>query len=187
MIRQLSIAAMLAAAIALPLGWDLSREEPIASPEAKAPLPTPAAAEPSGDDLPPPQTNPTPAPRQAAPPPEPVQISLAQAMRLPAAHRVAGGQPPPASSEGQRGPSAKEVLPDEGKLPELLDLRLRPMNLPPTAQPGQRLGHGDAVLSLPLGERWELRTGVRVDYENRPRDGIWELEGTPTLGIGFRF
>ena len=61
------------------------------------------------------------------------------------------------------------------------------MPLAAHAQPGQRLGHGDAVLSLPIGQWWRLRTGVRVDYENRLRDGSLQVDGIPTVGIGVRF
>jgi hypothetical protein len=85
-----------------------------------------------------------------------------------------------------------KALPRVERLADLLDLRLRPMPLVPPAQPGQRLGHFEVELSLPMGKwiewkRWELRTGVRLAYENRPRDGIWQVEGMPTVGIGLRF
>ena len=89
--------------------------------------------------------------------------------------------------ESPRRASAAPTLPDESWLSERLDLRLEPTPLSPHAQPGQRLGHGDVVFSLPLGVWWRLRTGVRVDYENLPRDGAWQVEGVPTVGIGLRF
>jgi hypothetical protein len=43
------------------------------------------------------------------------------------------------------------------------------------------------VISLPIGKWWQLRTGVRVDYEDRLRDGTLQVEGIPTVGIGVRF
>ena len=43
------------------------------------------------------------------------------------------------------------------------------------------------MLSLPIGNWWHLRTGVRLDYDNRPRDGSWKVEGMPSVGIDVRF
>jgi hypothetical protein len=144
MIHRLSIAAILAAVISVPLGHDVSHAEPI-------------------------------------------RVSSAQAKALPAAESLADGRRLPALPESQRSASVAPTLPDESRFPELLDLHLRPMPLVAPAQPGQRLGYGDVVLWLPIGEWWQLRTGVRVDYENRPRNGTWQVEGIPTVGIGVRF
>jgi hypothetical protein len=118
---------------------------------------------------------------------EPIGVSLAQAKVLPAAERLADGRRLLVLPESQRLAPAAPTLPDESRLTKLLDLRLRPMPLAAAAQPGQRLGHGDAVLSLPIGQWWQLRTGVRLDYENRLRDGTLQVEGIPTVGIGVRF
>ncbi len=49
------------------------------------------------------------------------------------------------------------------------------MPLTAAAQPGQRLGHGDVVLLLPIGQWWQLR------------DGTLQVGGIPTVGIGVRF
>lgn len=117
---------------------------------------------------------------------EPVRISLKQARALPEAERLADGQRL-LLPESPRRASAAPTLPDESWLSERLDLHLEPALLAPHAQPGQRLGHGDVVFSLPLGEWLRLRTGVRVDYENLPRDGAWQVEGAPTVGVGLRF
>ena len=89
--------------------------------------------------------------------------------------------------ESQRLASAAPALPDESRLTNLLDLRLQPTPLAPPVQPGQRVGYGDAVLSLPIGKWLQLRTGVRVDYENHQRNGVWQVDGMPTVGIGVRF
>ena len=129
MIHRLSIAAILAAVISLPLGHDVSHAEPI-------------------------------------------RVSSDQAKAL---------------LESQRRASVAPTLLDESRLSDLLDLRLQPMPLVAPAQPGQRLGYGDVVLWLPIGEWWQLRTGVRVDYEKRPSNGTWQVEGMPTVGIGVRF
>jgi hypothetical protein len=72
-------------------------------------------------------------------------------------------------------------------LAERIDLRLRPARLQAPVEPGQRRGHGNLDLALPLAGPFELRPGVRVDYQNRPADDAWELDGTPMLGLGVRF
>jgi len=118
---------------------------------------------------------------------EPTRISLAQAKVLPAAERLADGRPLLVLPESQRRASVAPMLLDEGRLTDLLDLRLRPTSLSAPAEPGQRLGHGDAVLSLPIGQWLQLRTGVRLDYEDSPSDASLQVEGMPTVGIGVRF
>ncbi len=144
MIQRLSIAAILAATIALPFGQNVSHAEQI-------------------------------------------RVSLAQAKALPAAERLADGPRLLALPESHGWASVAPTLPDESQLSDLLDLHLQPTPLLAPAEPGQHLGHGDVVLSLPIWKRWQLRTGVRVGYENRPRIGTWQLEWTPTVSIGVRF
>ena len=118
---------------------------------------------------------------------EPIRISLDQAKTLPAPEELADGQRPLVLPENQRRAWVAPTLPDESRLTNLLDLRLQPMHLAAPAPPGQHLGHGDAVLSLPIRKWLQLRTGVRVDYENHQRNGVWQVDGMPTVGIGVRF
>jgi len=181
--RRLSITALLAAMATLPLAQDRA----IASPEGDSSASASSAAEPAGVE---PTVEPgadKPALHPAASAAEPALISLDQARRLPAALRLADRQRVMAAQETQsRAPSA-EALGPERSLSERLDLRLRPAPLAPPAQPGQRRGSGDVVFSLPLGEWWSLRTGVRVDYDDRPLDGTLDVDGAPTLGVGVRF
>jgi hypothetical protein len=86
-------------------------------------------------------------------PAEPVRISLTRAKALPAAEGPAEGWWRLLPPQGQRLDSGALELPEGGQLPDLLDLGLYPTPLSAPAQPGQRLGHGDAVLSLPI-RRW---------------------------------
>ena len=118
---------------------------------------------------------------------EPIRISLDQAKTLPAPEELADGQRPLVLPESQRSALVAPTLPDKSRLTNLLDLRLQPTPLASPAEPGQRLGHGDAVLSLPIGQWLQLRTGVRLDYESHPRNGAWQVDGAPTVGIGVRF
>jgi hypothetical protein len=45
----------------------------------------------------------------------------------------------------------------------------------------------DGLRPLPLAGPFELRPGVRVDYQNHPSEDAWELDGTPMLGVRVRF
>ena len=118
---------------------------------------------------------------------EPVRISLDRAKTLPAPEELVDGQRPLVLPESQRSALVAPTLPDKSRLTNLLDLRLQPTPLASPAEPGQRLGHGDAVLSLPIGQWLQLRTGVRLDYEDIPGNGSLQVEGIPTVGIGVRF
>jgi hypothetical protein len=115
-----------------------------------------------------------------------IAAMLAGLIAVPLGPEVSHAEPIRVSSAQPKSP------PRAARLADMLDLHLRPMPLVPPAQPGQRLGHFDVELSLPIGKWtnwkfWELRTGLRLAYENRPRDGIWQVEGMPTVGIGLRF
>ena len=118
---------------------------------------------------------------------EPLDISLEEAKMLPVAEELADGQRPLALPESQRSASVAPMLLEESRLSKRLNLLLRPTPLTSPAEPGQRAGHGDVLLSLLIGEWWQLRTGVRLDYDNRPHNGSWKVEGIPTVGIDLRF
>lgn len=106
--------------------------------------------------------------------------SLEQLLTLPAEE---GGALP-----GAPRPAAEPVLEeDHTVLADYVALRLRPAPLVAPAGPADRIGHGDMAIKLPVKGPLHLRTGVRVDYRNRPADASWELGGTPTLGFGGRF
>ena len=70
---------------------------------------------------------------------------------------------------------------------ERLALELLPTPLESPSEAGRSLGHGNVVISVPLGEAMELRTGVRVDYDSSPGSGSFNAEAIPTVGVGFEF
>ena len=118
---------------------------------------------------------------------EPIRVSLAQAKKLPAAEGLADGRRPLALPESQRRASAAPTLPDESRLTDLLDLRLQPTPLVAPAQPGQRLGHGDAVLVA--ADRGVVAAAHRRARRLREPPARRKLAGggTPTVGVGVRF
>ena len=86
-------------------------------------------------------------------------------------------------------PRPAAVVQDEKgpRISERLALELRPTPLESPNEAGRRLGHGNVVISVPLGEAMELRTGVRVDYDSSPSSGSFDAEAIPTIGVGFEF
>lgn len=76
---------------------------------------------------------------------------------------------------------------DDLDLSRHLALNLAPTALSSPSEAGRRLGHGNVVLSVPLSDGMDLRTGVRVDYHSSPASETFQAEATPTLGVGFEF
>jgi hypothetical protein len=91
---------------------------------------------------------------------------------------------PPAAASAS-APSAARG--EQGALARHVELRLQPLPFAPPAAPGVRAGHGDVAFSLPLGSAFELRTGLRVDYDHRPDAEGTDLDSTPTFGFGLKF
>lgn len=85
-------------------------------------------------------------------------------------------------------PAPRSSAPDQTRRLDLagrIDVELHEAANQAASVPGRRLGHGDLVLSLPLSSFLAVRTGVRVDYDQQPRD--FDAEPTPTLGVAVRF
>jgi hypothetical protein len=91
--------------------------------------------------------------------------------------------PPAAESAG----APRAARGEQSALARHVELRLQPLPFAAPAAPGLRAGHGDVAFSLPLGSSFELRTGVRVDYDHRPDAEGTDLDSTPTFGFGLRF
>ena len=66
-------------------------------------------------------------------------------------------------------------------------VNLSPTQLKSPNEAGRRLGYGNLVLSVPLNDSLDIRTGVRVDYDSSPQQQSFEAEATPTIGVGFEF
>lgn len=90
----------------------------------------------------------------------------------------AGSEPVPVEAVGSD---------DELDLSKHLALNLNPTQLRSPNEPGRRQGHGGVVLSVPLNDAMDLRTGVRVDYDSGPSSQSLAAEATPTIGVGFEF
>lgn len=107
------------------------------------------------------------------------RIPLAQdEKRLYAPESAVATEPPPA---------ARAQAEEYSGISEHLALELRPTQLESPNEAGRSLGHGNVVISLPLGDAMELRTGVRVDYDSSPGSENFDAEATPTIGVGFEF
>jgi hypothetical protein len=98
----------------------------------------------------------------------------------------------PSTASTSEAPLSKSV-PANGDLDLDLDLsqhlalNLRPASLHSPSQAGRSVGYGDIVLSVPLSDSIDLRTGVRVDYDSSPGSETLDAEATPTIGVGFEF
>jgi len=86
-----------------------------------------------------------------------------------------------------RGLPAAVERGEPGLLARHLALRLQPTRLSAPVEPGRRYGYGSLALALPLGSAMELRGGLRLDYDNRPSEGAWELKGRPSLEFALEF
>ena len=106
---------------------------------------------------------------------------------LPPAADASGVQPlvVPAApvAEAERETRASQ----DRSLDEWVALRFEPTRLSAPSEPGMRHGNADVSLSLPLAGPIDLRTGVRLDYESHPASGDWDVDSTPTVGVGVRF
>ena len=72
-------------------------------------------------------------------------------------------------------------------LSNLLEIRLRSLAGPLPPDPRRRISSGSIALRLPLGDSFDLRPGVRMDYARHPVDELWTSAPTPTLSISMRF
>lgn len=75
----------------------------------------------------------------------------------------------------------------ESVLTRMFALRLRQLAGPRPADPRRRIQTGDVALRVPLGETFEMRPGVRIEYERHPVDDLWVGDPVPTLTMGVRF
>ena len=96
----------------------------------------------------------------------------------------------PSTASTSEAPLSKSV-PANGDLDldlsQHLALNLRPAPLRSPSQAGRSVGYGDIVLSVPLSDSIDLRTGVRVAYDSSPGSEALDAEATPTIGVGFEF
>jgi hypothetical protein len=94
----------------------------------------------------------------------------------------------PSTVNTSAAPLAKPVpANDDLDLSQHLALNLRPSPLRSPSEVGRSLGYGDIVLSVPLSDSMDLRTGVRVAYDSSPGSETLDAEATPTIGVGFEF
>ena len=93
----------------------------------------------------------------------------------------------PCPTKAAELPPEEPVAADERQLTDHLALNLNPTTLGSPNEAGQRHGHGNVFLSVPLNDALDLRTGVRVDYDSRPESQEFAAEATPTIGVGFEF
>ena len=94
---------------------------------------------------------------------------------------------PEAKLIGEPRPAAGVLDEEESSISDHLALELRPTPLASPSEAGRSLGHGNVVISLPLGDTVELRTGVRIDYDSSPGSESFDAEAIPTIGVGFEF
>lgn len=94
---------------------------------------------------------------------------------------------PEATVATEPQPAAKARAAQDTGISDHLALELCPTPLESPSEAGRSLGHGNVVISLPLGDAMELRTGVRVDYDSSPGSENFEAEAIPTIGVGFDF
>jgi len=93
----------------------------------------------------------------------------------------------PCPAEASDLPPAEAVKAGDHDLTDHLALNLEPTDLSSPNEAGRRHGRGDVVLSVPLNETVDLRTGVRVDYDSNPTSQNFAAEATPTIGVGLQF
>ena len=94
---------------------------------------------------------------------------------------------PPTLVERLRPDFAPIAHVGESVLTQMLDLRLRQLAGPRPPDPRRRIQTGDIALRVPIGERLDLRPGMRIEYERHPVDDLWVGEPVPTLSVRVRF